>query len=89
MKIDRDKMNNANVREVSTSCFAFVDTASRLNMKPAVVPMALAATFLLLAERMKVPAQDLFTATKNLMNHADGRRPEFAAAAEYMEKELG
>lgn len=48
----------------------------------------IAAAFILLSERWGMSPQEIFEKTTNLMNYAEGRRPEFAAVAEYLENEL-
>ena len=55
---------------------------------PAVQAHGIAAAFILLAERYGLEPQHLFQRTTNLMNYAEGRRPEFAAVAEYLANEL-
>lgn len=51
--------------------------------------VAAAALFLLLAERFGVEAQDVFTATKNLMRERDGGyAPQFKGVALYLENEV-
>lgn len=85
--MNRDLFNNANPRRVANATMAVID-ALQVRFQPHEQMHAAAATFLLLAEHWGIPAQDLFTATKNLMNDQDGKRPEFAAAQQYMENEL-
>lgn len=53
--------------------------------------LALAAAFLLMAETAGIPAQDAFTAVKNLMAdplHADRVEHRFAAMKYHLETEL-
>ena len=86
MRLNRDRMNNADPRTVANAPMAVVD---RLQAFPAEAQaMGAAVAFLILAEQGGIPAQDLFTATKNLMNNQDGIRPEFAALSEYVRNEL-
>jgi hypothetical protein len=49
---------------------------------------AMAAAFIMLAEHRRIEPQDAFTITSNIMNYAEGRRPEFKGVAQYMENEL-
>lgn len=84
--MNRDLFNNAQVRDVSNASMAVITTIQ--DMQPHVQMAALAATFLLLSDHWKVAPQEAFAAVKNLMNHAEGRRPEFNAVAAYMEAEL-
>lgn len=85
--MNRDLFNNANPRRVAQATMAVIDATQR-GFQPHEQMHAMAASFLMLAEHWGVPAQDLFTATKNLMNDQEGKRPEFAAVQMYMENEL-
>lgn len=79
-------MNNADPQLVAR---AGMTVADRLQDFPADAQvMGVAALFLILAEASGVPAQDVFTATKNLMSNQEGRRPEFAALSDYVRNEL-
>lgn len=71
----------------ASSAMVVIDALQR-GYHPEVQAHGIAAAFILLAERFGVDPADLFAKTTNLMNHAEGRRPEFAAVAQYMEKEL-
>lgn len=86
--LNRDLIANAPVRDVANGTMALLDRAQ--NMPPAILMASSAAMFLLLSERMGMPAQDVFTFTKNIMNHAadNTRRVEFDAVAAYLENEL-
>lgn len=85
--MNRDLFMNANPRRVANCTMAVIDATQR-GFQPHEQMHAMAAAFLMLAEHWGVPAQDLFTATKQLMNDQEGRRPEFSAVALYIEKEL-
>ena len=85
--MNRDLFNNADARRVANCTVAVIDATQR-GRHPHEQMHAMAAAFLLLAEHWGIPAQDLFTATKNLMASVDGKRPEFAAVADYMANEL-
>lgn len=83
---NRDLFGCASPREVGKASMAVVD---ELQAFPPEVQMAGAcATFILLAEAAGVPVADAFTTVKNIMNHADGKRPEFKAVADYIKHEL-
>lgn len=84
--MNRDLFTNADPRAVALATMQVIDTTQRFQTH--VQLHAMVAAFLLVAEHWGIPAQDLFTATKNLMNNQDGKRPEFAAVAMYIEKEL-
>ena len=84
--MNRDLLNNASPRRVANAC---IDVLDRLqNYQPHEQIMAAAALFLSLAEAARVPAQDVFTATKNLINGVDGKRVEFRALDAYVRNEL-
>lgn len=85
--MNRDLFNNADPRRVAQATMSVIDATQR-GFQPHEQMHAMAAAFLMLAEHWSVPAQDLFTATKNLMNDQEGKRPEFSAVAEYMRNEL-
>jgi hypothetical protein len=86
MKFDRDLLANANVRQTANSTMAIIDRIQSL--APPQQAAGLAAAFILLCERYSLEPQDIFTLTSNIMNHAEGRRPEFLAVRDYMENEL-
>lgn len=79
-------MNNADPHRVASAAMTVVDRLQSYH--PAEQIMGVAALFLILAEHRGVPAQDIFTATKNLINGVDGKRPEFRALQEYVKHEL-
>lgn len=81
-----DRMNNADPYRVSQAAMAVLDRLQ--NFQPAEQIMGAAALFLILAEHRGIPAQDIFVATKNLINGVDGKRPEFRAVTEYCKHEL-
>lgn len=84
--LDRDALNNADVGDVANCAMAIINATQ--DMRPQNQVTGLAAAFLLVCERFGVSAQDAFAVISNIMNHADGRRPEFAAVKQFMEEEL-
>lgn len=84
--IHPDKINNADPQRVADASFAVIDRLQ--NYQPHEQVMALASAFVLLTEQHKLPAQDAFTTTKNLMNEKSVLRPEFAAVRDYMKYEV-
>jgi hypothetical protein len=80
-------MNNAGPRRVANAAMTVIDRL-QIDFKSHEQVMGVAATFLILAEHFGIPAQEIFTATKNLMNGMDGKRPEFAAVMEYVKHEI-
>ena len=85
-KFNRDVMNMAQPQEVSRAALTVLNTLQ--DTRPEVQIMGAATVFLSLAEYLGVPAQDAFTATKNLINDQDGKRVEFRAVQAYLEGEL-
>lgn len=85
-RLDRDLFNNASVKVVAPAAMALIDTIQ--GCQPHTQVAAITSVFMLLCEHHKIPAHDAFAAVTNLMNHAEGRRPEFAAVRQYMEEEL-
>jgi hypothetical protein len=85
--IDNDKLNSADPKKVG---HAVMHMADRLQaFQPETQVIAAAAFFLFLAERHRVPAQDAFTITKNLLaSSLDGTQPELGAAQDYVRHEL-
>jgi hypothetical protein len=84
--IDRDKLMNMAVSDAGRAAMQVVDALQ--NHRPEAQVVGACAAFLLLAEASGMPAQDLFSATKNLINGAEGKRPEFAAVSMYIELEI-
>ena len=84
--LSRDYFNNVGVDRVAGATMGVIDRVQSLS--PDLQVAALAASFLMICERYDIPAQDVFTVVNNIMNHAEGRRPEFAAVRQYMEEEL-
>ena len=50
--------------------------------------MGLACAFVLTAEHLDIPIQDMITFAKNCINDADGKRPEFQAVSNYIKQEI-
>ena len=83
---NRDVMHMAQPKAVSDVSLTILNVLQ--DSRPEVQIMGAAAVFLALSEHLKVPAQDVFTATKNLINDQDGKRVEFRAVQAYLEGEL-
>lgn len=87
MKLDRDLLNNASPREVTTQAMAIIDAIQ--DAQPHVQAAAAAVLFLTVAQRYRTPAQDIFTAVGNMMaDPIHGERPELRALRMYAENEL-
>lgn len=85
--MNRDLFNSANPRRVAQATMSVIDATQR-GFQPHEQMHAMAAAFLLVADHWGIPAQDLFTATKNLLNDQDALRPEFRAVKAYVRNEL-
>lgn len=63
--VDRDALMNASRSKVADACVAVFDRLQGLPKETQI--LALAAAFLLSTDASRIPAQEAFTATKNLM----------------------
>lgn len=87
--VNRDKMNMASKQEVANACVSIFDRIQEWSREKQL--LALAASFVLLADASGIPAQDVFTASKNLM--ADpmtqtGLAPQFQAMRYHLNTEV-
>jgi hypothetical protein len=85
-KFNRDIMNTAAPRDVAMAAMTAADRMQ--DFKPEITIMGAAVLFLTLAEALDIPAQEVFTATKNLINGDDGNRVEFAGLEDYVKEEI-
>lgn len=84
--VNRDLFMNAKLHDVSTATMSLVDA---VQSAPRHVQLAaFGAAFLLMVDQSGLPMSDVMGAVKNMMNHAEGKRPEFRAAEAYMQHEL-
>lgn len=86
--MNRDLLNQTNARRAGNAVMAVINGVDRGNFQPHEQLVGLAAAFLFVSEHWGIPAQDVFTITKNLINGVEGIRPEFAAARDYIKQEL-
>ena len=87
--VDRDKLNMANREDVAATCVRIFDRIQGMGKEKQL--LGLACSFILLAEAAGIPAQDVFTASKNLM--ADpmtqtGRAPQFQAMRFHLDTDV-
>ncbi|WP_018123399.1 hypothetical protein [Desulfovibrio oxyclinae] len=82
----RDLFMNADLKAVATTTMGLVDAVQERPNHEQLA--AFGAAFLLLVEQSGMPLPDVMAAVKNMMNHADGKRPEFKAVEAYMQNEL-
>lgn len=85
-RFNRDTMNSASPKEVALAAMTAADRLQ--DFKPEIVIMGAAVLFLTLAEALDIPAQEVFTATKNLINGDDGKRAEFAGLEAYVKEDI-
>lgn len=85
--IDYTRLANADAHETSQATIAVANGLQ--NYDKEVQLLAAAAFFLLLCEGHRVPAQEVFTYTKNMMNAEKyAAAPQFNAAKQYIEQEI-
>lgn len=80
---------NADRTEVASNCVSIFDRIQDIGKEAQV--LALAAAFLLLCTAKRIPAQDAFTAVKNLMTDpttSSGLGPQFQAMKYHLETEV-
>lgn len=82
---NRDLFANIPVKAAAVATMEVIDAIQ--DRRPHEQLVALAATFILACERYGIEPQDAFALTTNVMNHADGRRPEFEAVRQFMAHE--
>ena len=81
-----DRMNNAASMPVADTAMRALNAIQ--DARPEHQVLGVAALFALLVERFDMPPQQIMASIKNVMDYAEGRRPEFAAIADYMKYEL-
>lgn len=86
LRLNRDKINMARPREVAAAVMMTLNGLQ--DYTPEIQVMGAAAVFLELAEALDIPPQEVFAATKNLINGQDGKRAEFTAIQDYIQGEL-
>lgn len=88
--VDRDKLVNANRANVARLCVLLFDRL-QLHASKEEQLLALAAAFLLMAEACGIPAQEAFTAVKNMMAdpmRASGIYHQFDAMRFHLDTEV-
>lgn len=86
----RDRLNNADRGRVARLMVSLFDRVSLHPLKEEQL-LALAGAFVLLADAAKIPAQDVFTAVKNLMTDrtkSEGLVLQFSAMKYHLETEV-
>lgn len=86
-RISYDGLNNAPAQEVADASFMVLSTIQTLPQH--IQCAATAAVFLMLCEHFRVPAQDVFVATKNiLMDEREGQSLSFNTCRLYIQHEI-
>ncbi len=85
-RLNRDTLNMAAPVNVARAAMTVLDRLQ--DFDPEIQIMGAAAVFLELAEHIGIPAQEAFSATKNLINGDDGKRHEFRAITAYLQGEI-
>jgi hypothetical protein len=83
--LNRDQLNNADANNVALASINILDRMQ--NFQQHIQPLALCAAFLSLAEHLRVPAQELFTVTTNMMTEEENIA-EFKALRDYIKYEI-
>ena len=85
-KLDRLHLGNADVNQSARASMEVINALQ--NHRPEYQMAGLTAAFLFLCEHLQVRPTEAFSYIQKIMNHADGRRPEFKAVKMYLENEL-
>jgi hypothetical protein len=83
-----DTLVNARSSVVSQASMNIIDRLQTDHAHPGEQVAAACAVFLITCEEFGIPAQEVFTATKNLMNGPSGKRPVFKAVSDYFRHEV-
>ncbi len=87
----RDRLANVPIPETARACFAIIDRIQH-EPDPAIQLAAMLCAGQLVIDHIHdhhdISPSDSRTYIRNLMNHAEGRRHEFAAADAYLTKEI-
>lgn len=83
--MNRDRLTNMSVREAATGTMQILDAVQ--DERPEKVVASAAAFFVHACDRFGIRAADALTITTNIINHAEGKRPEFAAVEQFMREE--
>ena len=83
--LNTDQLNNADAEQVARGGISILDRMQ--NCPQHIQPLALCAAFLTLADHLRVPPQDLFTVTKNMMAE-EQNIAEFKAVRDYIKYEI-
>lgn len=83
----RDFLANAPITEAANAAMAVVDSVQSYPNN-GVKLLGFSAAFLLAVEASGLTVSEVMVYTKNAINNAEGKRPEFQAVARYIENEV-
>lgn len=83
----RDLLGNAPLVEAARATMG-VANAVQDHPNKGVRLMGIASAFLIASEAAGLPVSDVIGMARNCINTADGKRPEFAAVADYIHNEI-
>lgn len=83
---NKDSLTNMDIKAASLATMAVVDSIQKMKTHEQIAGLCI--SFILLCENYGVPAQDVFTYSKNIINGADGKRVEFKGVQHYMKNKL-
>lgn len=84
-QFNRDKLGLVSRNDAAVGCMAIISALQ--DFPPHVQVAAAAATFRMIADRIGMSVPDIMTVAGNVIHDAEGKRAEFAAVAEFMNKE--
>lgn len=84
--LNRDLLTNVNPTEAARGTMIIIDAIQ--DLPAGVQQAAITAAFLGISKHNKMRPVDAFEIINNVVNHVDGKRPEFKAVDMYIEKEL-
>lgn len=85
-RLDRDSLHLIPSRTAAQRTIGVIDTTQ--DWPPHEQLVALAATFLLMCERYQSDPAEMLRLVERIINHSEGKLPEFSAVRDYLEKEF-
>ena len=83
----RDLLANAPITDAANAAMAVVDSVQSCPNN-GVKLLGFSAAFLLAVEASGLTVSDVMVYTKNAINNAEGKRPEFQAVSRYIDNEV-
>ncbi|MEG2140964.1 MAG: hypothetical protein RRY20_09285 [Bilophila sp.] len=83
----RDQLGNVSLTDAAHTAMSVADAVQTCPRKGARL-IGIMAAALITIEASNLNLQDVLAMTRNVINHADGRRPEFAAVDAYVRNEV-